>query len=110
MKNFFLLLLSVCLINPLSGQSDSIINEDDIAVITGEEDEIADTVIFGDRVIISEPKDKTRVTLGQNEILIIEENGDTTRIKLGKRGISIIEGEDGTTINIIEMEIGRAHV
>ena len=47
--------------------------------------------------------DKTRVTVGKNEILIIEDNGDTTKLQLGSKGLSIIEGNDGYSVNVIEM-------
>ncbi len=69
---------------------------------------IADTVKVMDKVEVIDSPDKTKVTLGENEVLIIEENGDTMRVKLGSRGISIIEGEDGTEINVMEME-EKAH-
>ncbi len=54
--------------------------------------------------ILFETPDKTKVTFGENEVFIIEESGDTTVIQLGDKGLSIVEGEDGTSINIIEME------
>ncbi len=47
--------------------------------------------------------DKTRVTVGKNEIFIIEDNGDTTKLQLGSKGLSIVEGNDGYSINVIEM-------
>ncbi len=48
--------------------------------------------------------DKTRVTIGENEIFIIEDNGDTTKLQLGNKGMSIVEGEDGYSIDIVEMD------
>jgi hypothetical protein len=64
----------------------------------------ADTVKITKKMEVVEAPRGTKVTLGENEVLIVEENGDTVRLKLGSRGISIVEGEDGTAINIIEME------
>lgn len=63
-----------------------------------------DTVKITKKMEVVEAPEGTKVTLGENEVLIIEENGDTIRVKLGSKGISIVEGEDGTAINIIEME------
>ena len=54
--------------------------------------------------ILLETPDKTEISFGENEVFIIEENGDTTIVQLGNRGVSIIEGEDGTSINIIDMD------
>ncbi len=54
--------------------------------------------------VLFETPDKTEVSFGENEVFIIEENGDTTIVQLGDKGLSIVEGEDGTSINIIEMD------
>ncbi|MFC2091073.1 hypothetical protein ACFLT1_09895 [Bacteroidota bacterium] len=48
--------------------------------------------------------DKTQVKIGENEVFIIEDSGDTTKFQLGKKGMSIIEGEDGYTIDIVDMD------
>lgn len=48
--------------------------------------------------------DKTQVKIGKDEIFIVEANGDTTKLQLGKKGMSIVEGEDGYTVDIIEMD------
>jgi len=64
----------------------------------------ADTVNVMNRVEVIETPENTRVTLGENEVLIVEENGDTVRVKLGSRGISIVEGENGTEINVLDMD------
>ncbi len=47
--------------------------------------------------------DKTKISVGKNEIFIIEDNGDTTKFQLGSKGMSVVEGEDGYTIDIIDM-------
>jgi hypothetical protein len=54
--------------------------------------------------VIFETPYKTEVSFGENEVFIIEENGDTTIVQLGDKGLSIVEDEDGTSINIIEMD------
>lgn len=54
--------------------------------------------------VLFETPDKTEVSFGENEVLIIEEDGDTTAVQLGSKGLSIVENEDGTSINIIDMD------
>ena len=54
--------------------------------------------------VLFETPDKTEVSFGENEVLIIEEGGDTTAVHLGSKGLSIVENEDGTSINIIDMD------
>ena len=103
MRTIITLLLAICLIYPSYSQQDTAAYSDSEKV-TGEIKDKPDTVNIANRVKVTESHDRTKVTLGQNEVLIVEENGDTTRVKLGKKGISIIEGEEGTSINIIEMD------
>lgn len=115
MKYTIALLLAVCYIFPSFGQTDTIVPVEEPEKIetlkTVETAEAVktkkvqtDTVNVANRVKVAESGDKTTVTLGQNEVLIVEENGDTTRVRLGNKGISIVEGDEGTSINIIEME------
>ena len=84
MKRLFALLIAGLLAGSVHGQNDTINLPENIKKI--------------------ETPDKTEVSFGKNEVLIIEENGDTTRVQLGKKGLSIVEGEDGTSINVIEMD------
>jgi len=63
-----------------------------------------DSIPLPEEIDKIETPEKTQVSFGSNEVLIIEENGDTTRVKLGKKGLSIVESEDGTSINVIEMD------
>lgn len=63
-----------------------------------------DSIPLPEEIDKIETPEKTQVSFGSNEVLIIEENGDTTRVKLGKKGLSIVESDDGTSINVIEMD------
>ncbi len=63
-----------------------------------------DTIIVDEEMKVLNAPEGTKITLGENEVLIIEESGDTVRVKLGSKGISIVETEEGTAINIIDME------
>lgn len=65
------------------------------------EEEIQEDI---EKDVLFETPDKTEVSFGENEVLIIEEDGDTTSVQLGDKGLSIVEGEDGTSINIIDMD------
>ncbi|MFZ5939660.1 MAG: hypothetical protein ACOYXB_03720 [Bacteroidota bacterium] len=102
MKRILILLLAVATTMSIYAQPDTsrtvIIPENEEFI---EEPEISAVPEVPEMPALPE---KTRVSLGQNEILIFEENGDTTRVKLGSQGFSLVEGEDGTTINIVDME------
>ena len=62
-----------------------------------------DTTRTGNVKVI-EDEGKTVVQIGKNNAVTVEENNDTTRIKLGSKGITVIEGENGTKINMNELE------
>ncbi len=49
-----------------------------------------------------ENPDTTRVKVGKNEVVNIVD--DTIKVKIGKKGIKIIENEDGTSIDIIDLD------
>ncbi len=71
--------------------------DEDLKVMNEELEDINEDMLF-------KTPDKTEISFGENEVLIIEEDGDTTAVQLGSKGLSIVENEDGTSINIIDME------
>ncbi len=58
-------------------------------------------------VRVIEDKDKTVVKIGKDEIVTVEEGDDTTHIRLGNKGITVIEGENGTSINMDDIDKDR---
>ena len=109
MKRVTALFLSLLLAISSYAQSDTIQVPDettDLEEIQEVEDiqELEIIQELDDEDIVFETPDKTEISFGKNEVFIIEESGDTTIVQLGSKGLSIVEGEDGTSINIIEME------
>jgi hypothetical protein len=101
MKKIFISLLAFVFMTPLTAQNDTVPvpespNTNQIIVPEAPPPPKPPDISFN-------APDKTRISVGKSEIFIIEENGDTTRLQLGSKGMSIVEGDDGYTVNIIEM-------
>lgn len=47
---------------------------------------------------------KTEVKIGNNEFIKITEQEDTVQVKVGKKGVKVVEGEEGTTVDIIDLD------
>jgi len=89
MKKFGLLLLLIpAVVWTSSGQTD-----------TGKV-----TVKENDVILIEEDIQGTSINVGSDGILTYEAKDDTIQVKLGKRGIKIMEKEDGTSIDIIDLD------
>jgi len=96
MKKITAFVLALGILAPLSAQNDTIQAQNP--------EDYSETHETPNRPDMSfDTPDKTRITIGKNEIFIIEDNGDTTKLQLGSKGLSIIEGNDGYSVNVIEM-------
>ena len=106
MKQFAAFVLAVALVAPLSAQVDStaVQPEPPAQPEVPQIPEVPQPDSTANDDIVYETPDRTKISVGENEIFIIEESGDTTRLQLGSKGMSIVEGEEGYTIDIIEME------
>lgn len=64
------------------------------------------TVKIGKTEIVKviEGNDKVIINVGKKEILKITEGNDTVIINIGRKGLKIIESNDGTSINLINLD------
>lgn len=88
MKKTGLILVLLAIVLTASGQTDTgkvVVKENDV-------------------IIIDEETDGTKLNVESSGILSYEEKNDTVQVKLGKRGIKIIEKNDGTAIEIIDLD------
>jgi len=95
MKKIIALLLTVTLMqNAFSQESDttSIRAGKKNIVTVPEDNNLTDVRILDDDVVVS-----------------VDEENDTVKIKLGKKGITIIESDEGTKVDIIDMEDFERH-
>lgn len=70
----------------------------------GQQDKGKLSVNERDVILVNEEMEGTKINVGPGGILTFEENDDTVQVKLGKRGIKIMETEDGTSIDIIDLD------
>lgn len=100
MKEITAIILALGLLSPLFAQNDTIPARNPENYSEAYETPNRPDMTF-------DTPDKTRITIGKNEIFIIEDNGDTTKLQLGNKGLSIVEGNDGYSVNVIEMNENR---
>ncbi len=62
------------------------------------------TVKENDVILVEEDIEGTTINVGSEGILTYQDKDDTVQVKLGRRGVKIIEKEDGTSIDIIELD------
>ncbi|KPK79928.1 MAG: hypothetical protein AMS27_17510 [Bacteroides sp. SM23_62_1] len=61
-------------------------------------------------VTITEDSNRTDVRILENDVIVnVNEKDDTVRIKLGKKGITITETDEGTNVEIIDLDDYEKH-
>lgn len=83
--------------------------DDDEIDIEIEEDEVYLDIAENGILEIHERDDGVKIIIRQKELVDIEENRDTTKIRFGKKGIKIIENDDGTSVEVhdVDEETGK---
>jgi len=96
------ILLIISVVGMAQSGADTTIHKADTVIV--DRDTTLTKIKKGNIVTVSEDYDGTEVIVGRSGGIIVHDKEDTVRVKIGKRGVRITETDQGTNVEIIDID------